>query len=111
MGRSLARRAGLGLADGMFECLNASAGMSGDQFQTYGSQYYSKRWIAAHLLAFCDAGLGSMGEIKSCIAKGKAQTPSKERKYVHQLSNGCMPGVIQTASGGRCELPGWDNDW
>ena len=29
--------------------LNASAGMTGDQFETYSSQYYSKRWINAHL--------------------------------------------------------------
>ena len=91
--------------------LNASAGMSGDQFETYSASYYSKRWINAHLLALCNSGLGSEGEIKKCIMVGKQQTAPLQRKYVHQLSKGCMPGVIHTASGGRCELPGFDNDW
>lgn len=91
--------------------LNASAGLQGDDFETYGAQYYSSRWINAHLLALCHSGLGSQGEIKKCIQVGKQQTPPRLRKYVHQLSKGCMPGVIHTASGGRCELPGWDNDW
>ena len=91
--------------------LNASAGMTGDQFETYSGQYYSKQWINTHLLAFCQAGLGSEGEIKKCIEVGKAQDAPRLRKYVHQLAKGCMPGVIHTASGGRCELPGWHNDW
>mmetsp|Transcript_15 Transcript_15/g.35 ORF Transcript_15/g.35 Transcript_15/m.35 type:complete len:101 (+) Transcript_15:90-392(+) len=91
--------------------LNASAGLVGDQFETYSSSYYSKRWINSHLLEQCHAGLGSSGEVKKCIEVGKAQTPAKMRKYVHQISKGCFPGVIHTASGGRCELPGWDNDW
>jgi hypothetical protein len=97
----------------MFEVLNASAGnlLSGGDFQEYSTQYYSKRWINAKLLQYCHAGLGSVGEIKRCIAVGKEQTAPKLRKYVHQLSKGCMPGVIHTASGGRCELPGFDNDW
>jgi hypothetical protein len=91
--------------------LNASAGLVGDDFQTYSSSYYSKRWINQHLFDYCHAGMGSDKEIKSCISVGKKQDAPELRKYVHQLSRGCMPGIIQTASGGRCELPGWNNDW
>ena len=53
--------------------LNASAGMSGDTFETYSASYYSKRWINAHLLALCNSGLGSEGEIKKCIQVPKIE--------------------------------------
>ncbi|EKX38060.1 hypothetical protein GUITHDRAFT_154802 [Guillardia theta CCMP2712] len=81
-----------------------------DSFHEYSSQYYGERWLKAHLLGFCQAGSGSSGEIKKCIGVGLSLDKKDQRKYVHQLSKGCMPGVILAEGGGRCHLPGWSND-
>eukprot|EP00960_Hanusia_phi_P024431 719490-Hanusia_phi.AAC.7 len=47
------------------------------------------------------SGSGSSGEIKKCISVGLSLDKKEQRKYVHQLSKGCMPGVILAEGGGR----------
>mmetsp|Transcript_414 Transcript_414/g.1035 ORF Transcript_414/g.1035 Transcript_414/m.1035 type:complete len:104 (-) Transcript_414:1357-1668(-) len=78
--------------------------------EVYGDQYESKRWLNTHLMDFCNSGMGTKGEIKKCVNVGMSLNTSDKQHYVHQLSKGCLPGVVLRASGGRCDLPGWNND-
>mmetsp|Transcript_27154 Transcript_27154/g.55336 ORF Transcript_27154/g.55336 Transcript_27154/m.55336 type:complete len:104 (+) Transcript_27154:126-437(+) len=81
-------------------------------FDTYGDQYYSKRWLGTHMMDYCNAGLGTRGEIKKCVQVGMSLNASGQREYVHELGKGCFPGVVLRAGGGRCHLPGWSQvDW
>mmetsp|Transcript_12384 Transcript_12384/g.29686 ORF Transcript_12384/g.29686 Transcript_12384/m.29686 type:complete len:104 (+) Transcript_12384:149-460(+) len=96
------------IAAEMLLASNVGGQYQGDFEDVYGDQYSSKRWLNTHLMDYCNSGLGTKGEVKKCVSVGLSLSGLDKKKYVHQLSKGCFPGVTIRASGGRCDLPGWD---